>query len=55
MSIDFKGQRYCDECGRTIINAHRLHKGAEYCSSCYPVTSTFNLTHRSNFKLTRLP
>ncbi len=36
MSIDSKGQRYCDECGRTIINAHRLHKGAEYCSSCYP-------------------
>lgn len=36
MSIDAKGQRYCDECGRTIVNAHRLHKGAEYCSSCYP-------------------
>lgn len=36
MSIDAKGQRYCDECGRTIVKAHRLHKGAEYCSSCYP-------------------
>lgn len=36
MSIDAKGQRYCDECGRTIVNAHRLHKGADYCSSCYP-------------------
>ncbi len=36
MSTDFKGQRYCDECGRTIVKAHRLFKGAEYCSSCYP-------------------
>ena len=36
MSIDSKGLRYCDECGRTIVKAHRLYKGAEYCSSCYP-------------------
>lgn len=35
MSFDPKGQRYCDECGRAIANAHRLHKGAEYCSTCY--------------------
>jgi hypothetical protein len=36
VSIDSKGHRYCDECGRGIVKAHRLHKGAEYCSSCYP-------------------
>jgi hypothetical protein len=36
MSIDNKGQRYCDECGRSIVNAHRIYKSNEYCSSCYP-------------------
>lgn len=36
MSLDKKGKRYCDECGQSMLNAHRLYKGNEYCSSCYP-------------------
>lgn len=36
MSFDRQGERYCDECGRTIVKAHRIHKGNDYCASCYP-------------------
>lgn len=28
--------RECDQCGRRIVKAHRVHKGGSYCSSCYP-------------------
>lgn len=36
MSYDHKQTRYCDECGRTIEKAHRVFKGYDYCSTCYP-------------------
>ena len=36
MSIDPKHGRYCDECGRVIVKAHRIHNGRDYCSTCYP-------------------
>lgn len=36
MSVDYKGQRFCDECGRLIAKAHRIENDKEYCSSCYP-------------------
>lgn len=36
MSYDAKHTRYCDECGRAIIKAHRRHCGSDYCASCYP-------------------
>jgi len=36
MSIDPKFGRYCDECGRTIVKAHRIFENNEYCASCYP-------------------
>lgn len=36
MGVDYKGQRFCDECGRLITKAHRVENDKEYCSSCYP-------------------
>ncbi len=36
MGIDKKGRRFCDECGRLMAKAHRMHLNNEYCSSCYP-------------------
>lgn len=36
MSVDPKFGRYCDECGRVILKAHRIYKGQDYCSTCYP-------------------
>jgi hypothetical protein len=36
MSIDLKYGRYCDECGKIIIKAHRIFEGKDYCASCYP-------------------
>lgn len=35
MSVDKKFGRFCDECGRTIAKAHRIHDGHDYCSTCY--------------------
>lgn len=35
MSVDKKGSRYCDECGRGIVKAHKVYKGNDYCGSCY--------------------
>lgn len=35
MSIDPKFGRYCDGCGRGIVNAVRVHLGKDYCRSCY--------------------
>lgn len=36
MGIDLKLGRFCDECGRLIAKAHRIHRDKDYCSSCYP-------------------
>lgn len=36
MSIDPKYGRYCDDCGRLIVKAHRIFEGNEYCAICYP-------------------
>jgi hypothetical protein len=36
MSVDLKYGRYCDECGRTIVKAHRVFENKDYCASCYP-------------------
>lgn len=36
MGIDKKGVRFCDECGRGIVKAHKIHKSHEYCDTCYP-------------------
>ncbi len=36
MSVDPKYGRYCDECGRTILKAHRVFQDNDYCASCYP-------------------
>jgi hypothetical protein len=36
MGIDKKNRRFCDECGRLMAKAHRIHMKHEYCSSCYP-------------------
>lgn len=36
MSVDPKYGRYCDECGRTIVKAHRIFENKDYCASCYP-------------------
>lgn len=36
MGIDKKGVRFCDECGRGIAKAHKIHKSHEYCDTCYP-------------------
>lgn len=36
MGIDKKDRRFCDECGRLMAKAHRIHLNNEYCSSCYP-------------------
>lgn len=38
MSIDKKFGRYCDECGRTIVSAVRIHLGKDYCRACYQTT-----------------
>lgn len=38
MSIDPKFGRYCDECGKTISSAVRIHQGKDYCRSCYAST-----------------
>lgn len=35
MGVDRKGGRHCDECGRSMLKAHRIHKGSEYCGTCY--------------------
>lgn len=35
MGVDKKGVRYCDECGRSIDKAHKIHLSNEYCGSCY--------------------
>lgn len=35
MSIDSKHGRYCDDCGRSILKAHRVFENNDYCSSCY--------------------
>lgn len=35
MGVDHRGQRYCDECGELMQNAHRIHNGHEYCGTCY--------------------
>lgn len=35
MGIDQKHQRFCDECGRTIIKPTRIQNGVEYCATCY--------------------
>lgn len=36
MGIDKKGVRFCDECGRSIVKAHKIYGSNEYCGSCYP-------------------
>lgn len=36
MSIDRKGVRYCDGCGKAISKAHKIHDAHDYCSNCYP-------------------
>ena len=38
MSIEPKKGRYCDECGRAILNAVRVHLGNDYCRACYQRT-----------------
>lgn len=38
MSIEPKFGRYCDECGRGIVNAVRVHLGKDYCRACYQRT-----------------
>lgn len=38
MSIEPKFGRYCDECGRGIVNAIRVHQGKDYCRACYQRT-----------------
>lgn len=35
MSADLVPQT-CDECGRQMAKAHRIHKGHRYCAACYP-------------------
>lgn len=35
MGTDFRGERFCDHCGRPMAKAVRIHLGAEYCRSCY--------------------
>lgn len=35
MGVDRKGLRHCDECGRNMAVAVRIHQGAEYCRTCY--------------------
>lgn len=35
MSLDLKGRRYCDGCGRLIEVAHRVDGREEFCGSCY--------------------
>lgn len=35
MSIDLKGRRCCDCCGRLIAKAHRIEGRNEYCGTCY--------------------
>lgn len=35
MGFDGNGQRFCDECGRNMLVAVRIHQGAEYCRACY--------------------
>lgn len=36
MGRDRHGQRFCDECGHMMDKAHRIERGHEYCSTCYP-------------------
>lgn len=31
-------RRDCDNCGRSMQHAHRIHHGVSYCSICYPVS-----------------
>lgn len=38
MSVDPKFGRFCDECGRTIVKAVRVHNGCDYCRACYQRT-----------------
>jgi hypothetical protein len=38
VSLDPKGVRFCDECGRTLVKASRIHLGNEYCATCYQRT-----------------
>ena len=38
MSLDLKGVRFCDECGRTLVKASRIDLGNEYCATCYQRT-----------------
>lgn len=35
MGHNLTWDRFCDECGRTINKAHRVHEGADYCVACY--------------------
>jgi hypothetical protein len=35
VGVDRKGQRHCDDCGRDMAVAVRIHQGAEYCRACY--------------------
>lgn len=33
MSVDLP--QHCDDCGRQIAKAHRVHRGYRYCATCY--------------------
>lgn len=35
MGLDGRGLRRCDECGKPMRNATRIHEGHEYCQSCH--------------------
>lgn len=35
MTYDPKLGRYCDECGRSLVNAVKIHRGKEFCRACY--------------------
>lgn len=35
MSVDARGERFCDNCGHLIAKATRIFKGQEYCNTCY--------------------
>jgi hypothetical protein len=35
MSFDASGNRFCDDCKRTMVKATRIYRGKEYCAACY--------------------
>lgn len=53
MSADSIPKR-CDECGRQMAKAHRVHKGHRYCSTCYSRVFKIQICPKCS-SLARLP